>query len=163
MKTRLVVTTAIAVTALIGQMTLPASALPQPKKTQHSLFCTCSSPPDTHLVCGTNLPNKPYLLHVSCTALSTGNGGCNITFRDGDAMGFSALAGSTLSTTQGLGGVPGVDTPRVMITPTGSTISMMASVLAEEGTGAVCVSCTGGVSGGTGTAGAGDPPECTFP
>jgi hypothetical protein len=131
------------------------------KMTSHSLFFTGSTPPDTHMVCGTTKKGKPYALNVSGSANVTA-GTFRIVFRDGDSMGFNVPAGSTYSTSHALGGVPDVDTPNVMITPEGGVNSMMASVLALKGK-AFCTHCTGGVSGATGTAGAGDPPECNFP
>jgi hypothetical protein len=134
---------------------------PGTKKAAHSLFCDCSTPPDTHLVCGTTKANKPYTLNIAATA-SGGPGGFTIVFRDGDTMGFSVPDGSSFSTSQSLGGVPNVDTPSVMIVPSGEVHSMMASVAAHDGK-AFCTHCTGGVSGSTGTAGAGDPAVCNFP
>lgn len=87
-------------------------------------------------------------------------------------MGFNVPTGSTYSTSHALGGVPGVDTPTVMIAPTGGVNSMMASVLTHDGK-AFCTHCTGGVTGATGHASDGsnvapdttttDPPECEFP
>ena len=168
----LAIIAAIGFLALIGQMFLPVSVLADDhhqsnddhtKQAKHSLFCDCSTPPDTHLVCGTTKANKPYTLNVSATA-STANGGFNLIFRDGDVMPFSVPNGSTYSTSHALGGVPNVDTPTVMIVPAGGVHSMMASVLAEEGE-AFCINCTGGVTGGgkTGVAGSGDSPMCNFP
>lgn len=162
MRIRLAVIAAMVAIAVVSQMFLPTLAMAGHKKASHSLFFTGSTPPDTHLVCGVTKANKPYTLHVSGTA-SGSNGEFIIFFRDGDAMGFGVPAGSTYSTTHALGGVPNVDTPTVMIAPTGGVQSMMASVLAEGGAGAFCTHCTGGVSGATGTAGAGDPPQCNFP
>jgi len=166
----LVIIVAVAFLALIGQMFLPASVLADDrhrdndfhaKKAKHSLFCDCSTPPDTHLVCGTTRADKAYTLNVSATA-SGADGGFNLFFRDGDVMPFSVPNGSTYSTSHALGGVEDVDTPTVMIVPTGGVHSMMASVLAEEGK-AFCTNCTGGVAGATGTAGPGDSPRCNFP
>lgn len=153
------VTVAVVIAALL---LMPLSALADGKKATHSLFFTGSAPPDTHLVCGLDKPNKPYTLHVSGVA-SASAGTFSIVFRDGDAMGFSVPANSSYSTTQALGGVPNVDSPSVMITQTGGVSSMMASVLAADGGKAVCTNCTGGTSGSTGTAGGGDDPVCTFP
>jgi hypothetical protein len=70
-------------------------------------------------------------LHISGTA-SGAAGAFLIKFLDDDAMGFLVPADSTVSTTQALGGVPGVDTT-VKITATGGVHSMMASVLVQEG------------------------------
>ena len=169
MKTRLAVTAVVATMALTGQMFLATPALADDEhdaKAKHSLFFTGSTPPDTHLVCGTTKKNKPYTLHISGSAFVT-DGQFSIIFRDGDEMGFFVPVGSTNSTSHALGGVPNVDTTTVMIVPRGTppsegVRSMMASVLAEDGK-AFCTNCTGGVSGATGTAGAGDAPECNFP
>jgi hypothetical protein len=162
MKTRLAVTAVVATMALTGQMFLATPALADDdKKASHSLFFTGSTPPDTHLVCGTTKKNKPYTLNVSGSA-SGSDGQFIIFFRDGDAMGFNVPMGSTYSTSHALGGVPGVDTPTVMIAPTGGVNSMMASVLTHDGK-AFCTHCTGGVTGATGAAGVDDPPQCTFP
>ncbi|MBI2903028.1 MAG: hypothetical protein HYY12_05505 [Candidatus Methylomirabilis oxyfera] len=162
MKTRLAVTAVVATMALTGQMFLASPALADDeKKASHSLFFTGSTPPDTHLVCGTTKKNKPYTLHISGTA-SGSDGQFIIFFRDGDAMGFNVPMGSTYSTSHALGGVPNVDTPTVMIGQEGGVNSMMASVLTHDGK-AFCTHCTGGRSGATGTAGPGDPPQCNFP
>ena len=131
---------------------------------RHSLFCSdCPGIPDTYLVCGTQETDKAYTLHISASARGT-DGGFEIWFRDGDVMPFLIPKGNTYSTSQALGGVPNVDTPKVMIVPTGGVDSMMASVLAEKGT-AFCKNCTGIVDhvNHTGTPGVGDPPICTFP
>jgi hypothetical protein len=162
LKARLAVAAALATMALTGQIFLATSALADDdKKASHSLFFTGSAPPDTHLVCGTTKANKPYTLNVSGTA-SSADGQFIIFFRDGDAMGFNVPAGRTYSTSHALGGVPAVDTPTVMVAPTGGVNSMMASVLTHDGK-AFCTHCTGGVAGATGVAGVGDPPQCTFP
>jgi hypothetical protein len=170
---------AMAFLVLIGQIFLPVSALAWDKdkhhkkdknhnkvesQASHSLFCgTCPGVPDTYLVCGTIKANNPYTLHISASARN-GNGGFEIWFRDGDVMPFYIPNGSTYSISQALGGVPDVDTPRVMIVPTGGVDSMMASVLTEDGW-AFCQNCTGVVdhTTHTGTPGADDPPQCTFP
>jgi hypothetical protein len=170
MKTRLAVTAVVATMALTGQMFLATPALAgddgDGKKATHSLFFTGSSPPDTHLVCGTTKKNKPYTLHISGSASVT-DGQFSIIFRDGDEMGFFVPVGSTYSTSHALGGVPSVDTPTVMIAPRGTpptagVRSMMASVLAPDGK-AFCTNCTGGVVGATGFAGSGEPSQCNFP
>lgn len=139
------------------------------RKARHSLFFDGSTPPDTHLVCGAFQNNEPYTLNISGSATGAG-GQFVIVFRDGDQMPFDVPAGSTYSTSHALGGVPGVDTPTVMIYPTGGVHSMMASVLAEDKKGvAFCTSCTGGLSGTfglggpVGHAGGSDPPQCNFP
>jgi hypothetical protein len=168
---------AMAFLALIGLVFLPVSVsagdqkgehnhwwFGDHSKASHSLFCsTCPGTPDTYLVCGTIRANEPYTLHVSASARN-GNGGFEIWFQDADVMPFYIPNGSTYSISQALGGVPTVDTPRVMIVPTGGVDSMMASVLAEEG-GAICTNCTGPVDAAahTGTRGSGDSPLCTFP
>jgi hypothetical protein len=101
-------------------------------QSDHALFCNvCGAPVDTAIYCGVRKNAEPYTLHVSGTAgLSAGT--FSIEFQDGTPMGFSVPAGSTHSTTQTLGGVPGIDN-LVRITSTGGVGSMMASVQATPG------------------------------
>ena len=63
---------------------------------------------DTAIFCGVKLDQfvEPWTLHVSATA--DANGTVTITFNDGDTMNFKLLAGTSFSTTQAFGGVPGV-------------------------------------------------------
>ena len=103
-------------------------------RSDHALFFDGSTPPDTAIYCGVaedGKSRKAYTLHISGTA-SGSAGSFVINFLDTDAMGFLVPADSTVSTTQALGGVPGVDTT-VKITAAGGVHSMMASVLAQEG------------------------------
>ena len=101
-------------------------------RSDHALFFDGSNPPDTAIYCGVaEKSRKAYTLHISGTA-SGSDGGFLINFLDSDTMGFLVPANSTVSTTQALGGVRGVDTT-VKITATGGVHSMMASVLTEEG------------------------------
>ena len=103
-------------------------------RSDHALFFTGSTPPDTAIYCGVRQEGKKgkaYTLHISGTA-SDADGTFVITFLDEDPMGFLVPQGSTYSTTHALGGVPTVDTT-VRITATGGVHSIMASVLAEEG------------------------------
>lgn len=153
MKRRLNVVMVIAAIALMGPWFLPTAALTATKKASHSLFSKNSVPPDTHLICGTRLKDKPYTLHISGRA-DVSDGTIQLFFRDGDGISFSVLAGSSFSTSQALGGVPEVDTPWIKIATTGGVRSMMASVLSEEGGQVFCVSCTGGPD---------DLAVCTFP
>lgn len=104
-------------------------------RSDHALFFDGSTPADTAIYCGVaehGKSSKAYTLHISGTA-SGSAGSFVINFLDGDAMGFLVPADSTVSTTQALGGVPGVDTT-VKITATPGVHSMMASVLVQEGT-----------------------------
>jgi hypothetical protein len=103
-------------------------------RSDHALYFDGSTPPDTAIYCGVaenGDSRKAYTLHISGTA-SGSAGSFLINFLDSDVMGFLVPADSTVSTTQALGGVPGVDTT-VKITATGGVHSMMASVLAAEG------------------------------
>jgi len=103
-------------------------------RSDHALYFDGSTPPDTAIYCGVaerGRSSKGYTLHISGTA-SGAAGSFVINFLDSDAMGFLVPADSTVSTTQSLGGVAGVDTT-VKITATGGVHSMMASVLVKEG------------------------------
>lgn len=101
----------------------------------HGLFCTCSSPSDTAVYAGVRkvagARNFSYTLNISATA-SGSAGAFRINFRDGDSMGFTVPADSTISTSHALGGVPGVD-DIVKITAEGGVNSMMVSVQAAAG------------------------------
>lgn len=95
------------------------------------------------IYCGVNLDSKgePWSLHVTATA--TSDGSFTITFNDGDSVTFFVPANDTVSTTQALGGVPGVtdgvvnEGPGidnvVKITGSGGVNVMMASAQAIDG------------------------------
>jgi len=103
-------------------------------RSDHALYFDGSAPPDTAIYCGVaekGKSTKAYTLHISGSATGA-DGTFVINFLDSDTMPFLVPANSTVSTTQALGGVQGVDTT-VKITATGGVHSMMASVLAEEG------------------------------
>jgi hypothetical protein len=127
-------TVIIAIALAIG-LALFATPGQTANDSDHGLFCTCSSPADTAVYAGVKKfagkANRHYTLHISATA-SGSAGTFVINFRDGDTMGFQVPADTSVSTTQALGGVPGVD-DIVKITQTGGVISMMVSVLAEAG------------------------------
>lgn len=110
----------------------------RPAFRDQSLFFTGSTPADKAIWCGVQI-GKGYTLHISGTAdfvqgfpATPAAGTFIITFKDGDAMGFSVPAGFTLSTTHDLGGVPGVDDV-VKITATGGVRSMMVTVHTDPG------------------------------
>ena len=100
----------------------------------HGLFCTCSSPADTAVYAGvvsTAKKKQYYTLHIAARTDDSA-GTFVIHFKDSDTMGFPVPANTSFSTTQALGGVPGVD-DIVKITVTGGVFSMMVSVDADPG------------------------------
>lgn len=124
----------IAIWMGLGVLLAPAAQASH-SNSDHGLFCTCSSPSDTAVYAGVKkvagARNYAYTVHISATA-SGSAGVFRINFRDGDSMGFTVPANSTVSTSHTLGGVPGVD-DIVKITAEGGVNSMMVSVLAENG------------------------------
>ncbi len=121
----------IAVIMVVGVFAAPASA--DGARSDHALYFDLSTPADTAIYCGVAAngdSRKAYTLHISGTA-SDSAGSFFINFLDEDVMEFRVPANSTVSTTQALGGVPGVDTT-VKITAKSGVHSMMASVLAGE-------------------------------
>ena len=106
-----------------------------PAQSDHALF----GPGDTAIYCGV-APGKgaePYTLHVSATPDVSGttteaNRTLTITFGDTDSITFKVGPNTSFSTTQELGGVPGVDDV-VKITPGAGITSAMASVKVRAG------------------------------
>ena len=124
-----VVLIVLAITMSAGAGSRSATRVASESKvhSDHGLFCTCSSPADTAVYASAN---RSYTLYISGSAGSDGT--FVINFHDGDNMTFKVPSGTTLSTTQALGGVPGVD-DIVKITATGGVTSMMVSVMADQG------------------------------
>jgi len=106
-----------------------------PAQSDHALF----GPGDTAIYCGV-APGKgaePYTLHVSATPDVSGttteaNRTLTITFGDTDSITFKVGPNTSFSTTQELGGVPGVDDV-VKITVGAGITSAMASVKVRAG------------------------------
>ncbi|MBI2913543.1 MAG: hypothetical protein HYY03_06445 [Chloroflexi bacterium] len=97
-------------------------------QSDHALFGSG----DTAIYCGVEQSKaEPWILHVSATAPSSA-GTLRITFGDGDSIGFRVAAGGSFSTTQALGGVPGVDNV-VKLTAESGVTDMMASALVPRG------------------------------
>ncbi|MBI2999505.1 MAG: hypothetical protein HYY46_13815 [Deltaproteobacteria bacterium] len=106
-----------------------------PALSDHALF----GPGDTAIYCGVATignQGEPYTLHVSATPAFAGATDANrtvtITFGDGDSITFRIGPNTSFSTTQELGGVPGVDDV-VKITPGAGISSAMASVKVRAG------------------------------
>ena len=107
-----------------------------PAQSDHALF---GPPGDTAIYCGV-APGKgaePYTLHVSATPDVSGttteaNRTLTITFGDTDSITFKVGPNTSFSTTQELGGVPGVDDV-VKITPGAGITSAMAIVKVRAG------------------------------
>jgi hypothetical protein len=126
----------ISIAIWMGLIALSATAAQAShSNSDHGLFCTCSSPADTAVYAGvrkvSGSRNYAYTVHISATAVGSA-GAFRINFRDGDSMGFTVPADSTVSTSHTLGGVPKVD-DIVKITAEGGVISMMVSVQTENG------------------------------
>ena len=96
------------------------------------------------IYCGVNLDAKgePWTFHLTATAPSS-DGSVRITFNDSDFIEFEVPAGSSFSTTQSFGGVPGITDGAVNegpgvdnvveVTANGGVTLMMASALAIDG------------------------------
>ncbi|MCH7735718.1 MAG: zinc-binding dehydrogenase [Chloroflexi bacterium] len=135
MRKLLTLTAAAALAAAFGFAAGPASAQTQKNcqntgsgdgciiikgaelQSDHALFSFTDG--DTAIYCGVFLDKfvEPWTLHVAASAPSSG-GNVKITFNDGDSIEFAVAGGSSFSTVQGLGGVPGV-TGGVAGTPPG--------------------------------------------
>ena len=154
MRKLLTLTAAAALAAAFGFAAGPASAQTQKNcqntgsgdgciiikgaelQSDHALFSFTDG--DTAIYCGVFLDKfvEPWTLHVAASAPSSG-GNVKITFNDGDSIEFAVAGGSSFSTVQGLGGVPGVTggvagTPPgvddvVKITASGGVTLMMVS------------------------------------
>lgn len=76
-------------------------------QSDHALFSSAAGA--TAIYCGVKLDQfvEPWTLHVSASA-PTVPGLVRITFNDADFIEFAVAGGSSFSTVQGLGGVPGV-------------------------------------------------------
>ena len=133
-------TVVLAMILLAGVARNVSAQTPQgPAQSDHALF---GPPGDTAIYCGV-APGKgaePYTLHVSATpAASTAtpapteaNRTLTITFGDTDSITFKVGPNTSFSTTQELGGVPGVDDV-VKITVGAGITSAMASVKVRAG------------------------------
>lgn len=122
--------TILAVLVISFSANLSAQTPQGPAQSDHALF----GPGDTAIYCGVATignQGEPYTLHVAATAPSAA-GTLTITFGDGDSIGFSVPVGGSFSTTQELGGVPGVDDV-VKITAVGGVTGAMASVKVRAG------------------------------
>ena len=133
MRKLLTLTAAAALVAAFGFAAGPASAQKQTcsgggcdqsivkgsvkGQSDHALFSSAAG--DTAIYCGVELDLfvEPWTLHVAASAPSS-NGKVKITFNDGDSIEFAVASGSSFSTVQALGGVPGV-TGGVAGTPPG--------------------------------------------
>ena len=99
-----------------------------PAQSDHALFLA-----PERVYCGVAMIGKqaePYTLHVSATNPGASPATLTITFGDRDSIGFEVPAHSSFSTTQALGGVPGVDDVVKITIPGGAA---MASVQVRAG------------------------------
>lgn len=102
-----------------------AQAPSGPAQSDHALL----GPGDDSIYCGVGHKAEPYTLNVSAAG-GTAGGTLTIQFGDGDTIAFQIPANASFSTTQALGGVPGVDN---VVKITASSSVAMASVQANAG------------------------------